>query len=63
MAAPTIASARASSSAPVTVVGDRLIGFDRLYSPANATTEIDGFGAIPTDPDRSGHRRWEPLTF
>lgn len=49
MAASTIASTCAWSSAPVTVVGEPLFGFDLLYSRSNATAEINGFGAIPTD--------------
>ena len=36
------------SAAPSTAA--RVILFDRLFSPANATAEVDGVGALPGDP-------------
>lgn len=57
----SVTTAVPASSAPVstgpsdatndaTADGGRIIEVDRLYSPANATAEANGSGAVPTDP-------------
>ncbi|MEO6651441.1 MAG: hypothetical protein ABIP17_02150 [Ilumatobacteraceae bacterium] len=58
VAAPPPSTSAAPSSAPVTDA--RLIIVDRLFSPENATAEIDGSGTM-TMFWASG--RWEPRTF